>query len=319
MTPTHYPSRPNLDPPDGRADAPIPSQRSTASTNTSASAVQALGSEGPDAAYAHLEPVLVTFAATAPDDPHRAHLRQQLIAGYLPVAHHVARRYTGRGEPLEDLEQVGALGLLKAIDRFEPDLGHHFLSYAIPTITGEIRRHFRDRAWSIRVSRRLKDLRGPVTVAAAQLSARLGRAPRPSEIAAHLDIPAADVVDTLNAAQAYRPDSLDAPFREDPDAAGLTDTLGSTDPRFELFTTSHALAPHLAALPQRERSILIMRFYQDMTQTQIAEKIGVSQMHISRILSATLAKLRDAVDTDPTTTDSYPATGTAGHNAVGDD
>lgn len=254
------------------------------------------GQERRENAYRHLDPVLAAYATTEPGDRNRDRMRDQLLAGFLPLARNIARRYANRGEPREDLEQVGALGLLKAIDRYDPALGGQFLAFAVPTITGEIRRHFRDRTWAMRVPRALKELHGAIPGAITELSAQLQRAPRPSEIAAHLNVATADVVEALNAAQAYRPQSLDAGPHSQPDTFSYADTLGTTDSRFELFTASHSLAPHLAALPPRERRILIMRFYEDMTQTQIAEKIGVSQMHVSRILAATLAKLRDAVD-----------------------
>lgn len=283
---------------DDRPGQPVPTPR-PAATATAGPAKDRTRDR--DTGYRHLEPVLVAFAATEPHDRDRPHLREQLLVGYLPVARNIARRYAGRGEPLEDLEQVGAVGLLNAIDRFDPERGYPFLAYAVPTITGAIRRHFRDTTWSMRVPRRLKDLHGAMPIAVDELSTRLHRAPRPSEIAAHLNVSTADVLEAFCAARAYRPRSLDTASTPQPDAPALTNTLGHTEPRFEQFTESHSLAPHLAALPPRERRIMIMRFYQDMTQTQIAEKIGISQMHVSRLLSATLTALRDAVDTPPAT------------------
>jgi RNA polymerase sigma-B factor len=244
----------------------------------------------------------VAHAATPPGSGERARLREQLVAGYLSVAQRIARRYAGRGEPIEDLIQIASIGLINAIDRYDPGRGDHFLAFAVPTITGEVRRHFRDKTWSMRVPRRLKDLHVLINTTVMELSQRLGRAPRPSEIAASLDLPTDMVLEALAASQAYRPASLDGLVRpggnSDHDTPALGEYLGAPDTGFELFTQSRAVAPYLAALPARERAIVIMRFYHDMTQTQIAEKIGISQMHVSRLLSSTLAGLRNAVITD---------------------
>jgi RNA polymerase sigma-B factor len=244
-----------------------------------------------DSEYAHLEPLFAEFAALPPDHPDRAALRAKLVTGYLPVVRHIARRFSGRGEPADDLEQAGTVGLLGAVDRFDPERGIDFLSYAVPTITGEIRRHFRDRTWSMRVPRRLKDLQTAISGAVGPLSQELGRAPRPSEIAARLDMPVADVVEGLDAQQAYRSSSLDelVTGAETP----LTDTLGIIDAELENVEYRQTLAPLLDELPQRERTILVLRFFGNMTQTQIADRVGVSQMHVSRLLAQTLAQLRE--------------------------
>ena len=248
--------------------------------------------------YRHLEPILALYAETAVVDPRRSGMRDELATALLPIARNIAVRYAGRGEHLDDLIQVASLGLLKAIDRYDPERGHHFLSFAIPTITGEVRRHFRDRTWAMRVPRRLKDLRGEINKVVAELSAQLRRAPRPSEIAAKLHISTEEVLEALAAAQAYQASSLDQKLTDEPDGASFGNFLGQRDPAMELFTDSHALKPALAALPERQRAILVMRFYRDMTQSQIAEQIGVSQMHVSRILAATLTHLRDWLDSD---------------------
>ena len=256
------------------------------------------GDEGADGdrGYRHLQPLLTEYGDIPPDHPRRAQLRDALVTGYLPVARHIARRYAQRGEPLEDLEQVAYLGLLNALHRYDPNLGSHFLSYAVPTITGEIRRHFRDRTWSMRVPRRLKDLHITIAGSVLELTQRLGHAPRPSEIADHLDITVEEVLEGLAASQSYRADSLDQMLSsEDDNAATRGDLLGSPDAAVQQFIDSHSLAPHLAALPRRERSIVIMRFYHDLTQSQIAERLGISQMHVSRLLSTTFVQLRDAV------------------------
>ena len=243
-----------------------------------------------DSDYAHLTPLFVEFAGMPSDHPDRAKLRDKLVTGYLPVVQHIARRFAGRGEPLDDLEQAGTVGLLNAVDRFEPDRGIDFLSYAVPTITGEVRRHFRDRTWSMRVPRRLKDLQSSINGAVGPLSQQLGRAPRPSEIAAHLGIATEEVVEGLDAQQAYRSSSLDE-LVSGADTA-LTETLGTADAELEKVEYRQTLAPLLDELPERERTILVLRFFGNMTQTQIADRVGISQMHVSRLLAQTLAILR---------------------------
>ncbi len=248
--------------------------------------------------YAHLHALLVDYASTPTGAPERAGIREQIVTGYLPVARNIAYRYAQRGEPVADLIQVACLGLVNAVDRFEPGYGHNFLSFAIPTMTGEIRRHFRDRTWMMRVPRRLKELQSSVTSAASELSTELNRSPRPGEIATRLEVSVDEVLDALQAADAYRARSLDEALPTGDDSGSLSERLGEPEPKYDQFTDSHAIAPHLAALPARERGILHMRFYQDMTQTQIAERVGISQMHVSRILAATLSRLRDAVQND---------------------
>ena len=245
-----------------------------------------------------METLLTAYANAPIRDPRRNQLRTRLITGYLPVARHIARRYAHRGEPLEDLVQVASVGLINAIDRFEPERGDHFLGYAVPTITGEVRRHFRDKTWSVRVPRRQKDLYVSVNRIIAELSHELGRAPRPSEIAEQLSISVEEVLGVLEAAQSHRSTSLDEVYMAETDRPTLGDRLGETDARYKQFVNSHALAPYLAALPDREHNILVMRFFHDMTQSQIAERIGISQMHVSRLLASTFARLREAVERD---------------------
>ena len=240
--------------------------------------------------YAHLAPLFDELAALASGDPDRVAIRAKLVTGYLPVVRHIARRFAGRGEPVDDLEQAGTLGLLNAVDRFEPGRGIDFLSYAVPTITGEVRRHFRDRTWAMRVPRRLKDMQSTINGVIGPLSQELQRAPRPSEIAARIGIPVEDVVEGLDAQQAYRNSSLDelVTGADTP----LADTLGSADAELEKVEYRQVLAPLLDELPERERTILVLRFFGNMTQTQIADRIGISQMHVSRLLAQTLAELR---------------------------
>ena len=246
--------------------------------------------------YSHLHPVLTEFAALPADDPRRAAMRDKLVAGFLPVVQHIARRFSGRGEPLDDIEQAGTLGLIGAVDRFEPGRGIDFLSFAVPTITGEIRRHFRDHTWGMRVPRRLKDLQSNMNGVIGPLSQQLGRAPRPSEIARQLDLPVEEVLEGLEAQQAYRSSSLDelTSAQDTP----LADRLGGADAELDRVEYRESLIPLLNQLSDRDRAIVVMRFFGGQTQTQIAEVIGISQMHVSRLLSQILVTLRRQMTED---------------------
>ena len=230
--------------------------------------------------------------------PRRERLRSELIAGYLPVARHIARKYGHRGEHVQDLEQVASVGLILAVDRFDPGRNIDFLSFAVPTITGELRRHFRDRAAMIRVPRRLRKLQSMIYDAAAELAQRHGRAPRPSEIARHLNLNVEVVLDGLAAQGAAHTASLDETAHDSDGVSNVTDrprfaaAIGQTEPEFDLVEHREGLGPLLVALPERERRILLLRFFGGFTQTQIAAQVGVSQMHISRLLSRTLTRLR---------------------------
>jgi RNA polymerase sigma-B factor len=192
--------------------------------------------------------------------------------------------------------QAGTIGLIGAVDRFDPGRGLDFLSFAVPTITGEIRRHFRDRTWAMRVPRRLKDIQVAMSRVVDPLSQELGRAPRPTEIARRLGLPLEDVLEGLSARQAYRNDSLDRATGSGDEP--LADQLGDLDHGIEGVEYREALAPLLAALSDRERTILILRFFGNRTQSQIAEVIGVSQMQVSRLLDRTLQRLRHQLDAD---------------------
>lgn len=246
-----------------------------------------------DSGYEHLNPLFAEFVGLPPKDERRSALRDQLVEGHLPVARHIARRFAHRGEPLDDLEQVATLGLINAVDRFEPDRGVDFLSYAVPTITGEIRRHFRDQGWAMRVPRRLKDLHVTLGAAISELSQQIGRAPTATELARHLNLPREEVVEGLEAANAYRGMSLDTMLvDEDGSGSTLADVIGAADSELDRVEYRESLQPLLAELPERQRAILMLRFFGNMTQTQIAERIGISQMHVSRLLAQTLATLR---------------------------
>lgn len=252
-------------------------------------AAPALAAESDE--YACLAPLHRRYALLAPDDLERQCLRGQLISGYLPVAENIARRFAGRGEPLNDLIQVATVGLINAVDRFEPTRGSHFLSFAVPTITGEVRRYFRDHGWSMRVPRQLKDLHVAIRATMAELSQQLGRAPRPSELADRLGVPTSKVVEALQAGQAYRSSSLDE-LLSSGDTAGTPDSfIGGLDAELSSIEDREALRPLLAELAPRERTILALRFFHQLTQTQIAEQVGVSQMHVSRLLRQTLTHL----------------------------
>ena len=243
--------------------------------------------------YGHLVPLQRRYGELAPDDPRRQRLREQLISGYLPVAEHLARRFANRGEPLEDLVQVAIVGLINAVDRFEPSRGCDFLSFAVPTITGEVRRYFRDHSWSTRVPRRLKDLHIAIRTVQTELSQQLGRAPRPTEIADRLGLPLAEVIEGLQAGEAYRSSSLDEMLGSGDGKATLGEFIGGVDAELALIDDREALRPLLAELPPRERTILVLRFFRHLTQTQIAEQVGISQMHVSRVLRQTLEFLHE--------------------------
>ncbi len=223
--------------------------------------------------------------------------REQLAERYLPLARRLARRYQRSEEPLEDLEQVASLGLLKAIDRFDADRDVAFSSFAVPTILGEVKRHFRDRTWSVRVPRDLQELALRVDRAAAELSLDKRRAPTIAELAEAVGTTEEQVLEALRAAGAYHAGSLDAPpraGRPDADAPGesLADALGEEEEGFEQAENRATLAPLLAHVSHRERLVLVMRFGEDMTQTEIGERIGVSQMQVSRLIRQALARLR---------------------------
>jgi RNA polymerase sigma-B factor len=248
--------------------------------------------------YEHLVPLFAERAALPEGHPRRERLRGELIAGYLPVARHIARRYRHRGEPPQDLEQVASVGLILAVDRFDPGRGIDFLSFAVPTITGEVLRHFRDRVHTIRVPRRLRALQSRICDAASELAQRHGRAARPSEIARHLGVDVEIVLEGLAAHGAAHTWSLDEPAGHDDGSAGSGDrarfaaALGRIEPEFDLVEHREGLAPLLAMLPERERRILLLRFFGGLTQTEIAAQVGLSQMHVSRLLSRTLTRLR---------------------------
>jgi len=243
--------------------------------------------------YAHCAPWFDELSTLPEQGGRRQRLRRKLIEEHLPLAEHIARRFGGRGEPHDDLVQVARMGLIKAIDRYDPGRGGEFLSFAVPTVMGEVRRYFRDTGWALRVPRRLKELHLTASRASTALAQRLGRAPTARELAEHLEVGIDEVTEALAAGHAYQPDSLDgARSGTEPDSAALTDLLGAEDVEFERAEIHEALRPVLRELPARERAILSMRFFENLTQSKIGERIGLSQMHVSRLLSQTLAELR---------------------------
>ena len=235
--------------------------------------------------------LLAAMAALPAGHPSRPSLRDRAIEAWLPLARHLAHRYSGRGEPTDDLVQTATVGLIKAVDKFDPERGVDFAGYAIPTIIGEIKRHFRDRTWSVRVPRRLQELRLAITEANATLTHTLGRSPTVPDIATHLGVTEEEVLEGLEGARAYNATSLSTPISAD-GSTELGETLGGEDAEFELAELRVALGPALATLDEREQKILTLRFYGNLTQSQIAEHIGISQMHVSRLLAKALAKLR---------------------------
>ncbi|MGQ0467282.1 MAG: RNA polymerase sigma factor SigF [Sporichthyaceae bacterium] len=237
--------------------------------------------------------LLTTLGSMAPGDPARTALRDRLVELHLPLVEHLARRFRNRGEPLDDLVQVATIGLIKSIDRFDVERGVEFSTYATPTIVGEIKRHFRDRGWAVRVPRRLQELRVTLTSARAELSQKLGRAPTVAELAENLGLSEEEVLEGLESANAYSTLSLDATDSSaDDDGPAVVDQLGAEDEALAGVEYRESLKPLLEQLSPREKRILLLRFFGNMTQSQIASEIGISQMHVSRLLARTLAKLR---------------------------
>lgn len=231
--------------------------------------------------------------ARLPDDA----AREEVARRFLPLAEYLARRFAGRGESADDLQQVASLGLLHAIDRFDLERDVQFSTYAAVTIVGELKRHFRDQGWAVRVPRRLQEVGLRVNVALQELSQEFGRSPTVDEIADRVGSTSEEVLEAIEASQAYSTNSLDAPSGEG--GAAPIDVVGSDDPSLALLEEWASVAPALRELPQRERMVLYLRFFRGMTQSEIAEEISVSQMHVSRILGRTLRALRTAVSPVP--------------------
>ncbi len=241
----------------------------------------------------HDREMLEQFAALDANSPEREALRSALIERHLPLVHFMARKFADRGEPLDDIVQVGTIGLIKAIDRFDPTMGFEFSTFATPTIVGEIKRYFRDKTWAIRIPRRLQELGVQVSRAREELTHQLDRSPTPNEIAKNLDISVDDVIEAMEANSAYNTISLDG--GSDQEAPSLGDTLGGWDDALDNVEYRESLRPLIAALDEREQTILLMRFFENKSQSDIAAELGISQMHVSRLLNKTLTNLREAL------------------------
>ena len=228
----------------------------------------------------------------------RSQARDNLVHLHLPLVEHCARRFRNRGEPFEDLVQVGTIGLIKSIDRFDTERGVEFSTYATPTIIGEIKRYFRDKGWAIRVPRRLQELRMQISASTAELTQSLGRSPTPREIAEAIGCSVEEIIEGMESSNAYATLSLDATDDSDDGGQSMLDAIGIDDEALEHVEIRESVKPLLESLPPREKKILLLRFFKNMTQSEIAAEIGVSQMHVSRLLTRTLEQLRDSLDRD---------------------
>ncbi|MFJ2745760.1 RNA polymerase sigma factor SigF [Streptomyces sp. NPDC087440] len=231
--------------------------------------------------------------ADLPDGHERDVIRQEIVNAWLPMAERLAGRFRNRGESLEDLRQVAALGLVKAVDRYDPEHGAVFESFAVPTITGEIKRHFRDHMWTLHVPRRVQDLRNRVRTAHQELAQTMvGRSPTVAEIAAQAKMTEEEALAGLEALDSFTALSLDAELPGSDDGYSLVDAIGGPDPALDVIVDREAIKPGLRRLPEREKRILYMRFFRDMTQSSIAEDLGLSQMHVSRLITRCCTQLR---------------------------
>jgi len=241
---------------------------------------------------------------TIQSEPHGTPVREAaceaLVGRYQGLVRSCVLRYRDSPEPHEELMQVGYVGLLKAINNFDPEIGESLAAYATPTITGEIKRHFRDKRWQVHVRRSAQELRLEIRKARGDLAQELSRTPTDSELAEYLGVSASDLLDAQRADLAFQASSLSAPLSDGTDAGTLEDLLGGEDPQLENTLDMEAVWGHLGELPDREQRLLMMRFYGNMTQSEIGDQLGVSQMHVSRLLARALAYLRDRIlESDP--------------------
>lgn len=260
----------------------------------------AIRSRAPSARHPHDDAPDTSAAferlANLPDGPEKDELRQEVVRAWLPMAHRLAGRFRNRGEALEDLQQVAALGLFKAVSRYDSRRGSAFESFAVPTIVGELKRHFRDHMWDLHVPRRVQELRNRVRNSNRELGLTLGGSPTVAQLAEHSGLSEEDVLVGLEALESYSALSLDAELPGAHDGYSLVDTLGGHEPGFDLVLYREAVKPALQRLPERERRILYLRFFRDMTQSRIAEQLGISQMHVSRLISRTCDRIHQQVD-----------------------
>ncbi|GAA2208897.1 hypothetical protein GCM10009850_043550 [Nonomuraea monospora] len=244
------------------------------------------------------EQLLAAMVDPGVGPPDRTRLRERLVEMHQGLVTEIARRYRNRGEPAEDLRQAAYVGLVKAMNGFDAGLGHEFRGYAAVTMAGEVKRHFRDRTWAIRVPRVFQERRSELNRVTAELTQDLGRSPTVAEVAAKMDLPQEEVLLALEAATAYSTLSLDAPVGSDEsDSACLADLIPDHDRSLDTLIDAHAVKPLIDALPEREKHILLLRFHGSLTQAEIAAEFGISQMHVSRILRAVLTKLRASLTT----------------------
>ncbi|RKN40156.1 SigB/SigF/SigG family RNA polymerase sigma factor [Streptomyces hoynatensis] len=236
-------------------------------------------------------------AASLPDGPEREALRKEIVCAWMPMASRLARQFRNRGESLEDLEQVAQLGLVKAVARFDPRMGTAFESYAVPTIVGEVKRHFRDHLWGVHVPRHVQELRNRVRRAHHELSHSIdGKSPDVAQLAERTGLTPAEVRTGLAALDSYAVLSLDAELTDSDSGYSLLDTLGDAEPGFDRVVERESVRRRLRQLPEREQRILYLRYFRDMTQRQIGEQLGISQMHVSRLLTRTCTRLRKQVE-----------------------
>ncbi|WP_329245136.1 SigB/SigF/SigG family RNA polymerase sigma factor [Actinoallomurus sp. NBC_01490] len=240
----------------------------------------------------HAEALLGELGSLPQEDPRREDIRAELVRMHMPIVRGIARRYAQYDEPIEDVQQAAMLGLVKAINRYDAERGERFLAYAGPTMTGEVKRHFRDRTWLLRMPRRLQELRLAMREARRDFFRDHNRAPTVPEIAEVLDISEEEAIEVIGAFDAYRPMSLDTPVGDEEDADSFGELIGAQDPAIEDAVDHIAVRPLLDKLPERERMIILYRFYGNKTQTEIADLMGLSQMHVSRLISRTLAQLQ---------------------------
>ncbi|TDQ53300.1 RNA polymerase sigma factor SigF [Actinorugispora endophytica] len=238
------------------------------------------------------EKLLAALAANRKNEEARERIRGELVELYTPLVRREARRYRNRGEPMDDLYQVGMLGLMKAIRGFDPSYGKPFVAYLLPMVTGELKRHFRDTTWAVRVPRVHQEKRGELNRVIAEFTQRHGRTPTTKELAKAMDMEVEAMIELIDASSAYSALSLDMPFGEADDESALGDTLGGVDGDLENVVDRESLKDALDRLPERERRVVLLRFFGNKTQSEIAAAVGLSQMHVSRLLSQTLRQLR---------------------------
>jgi RNA polymerase sigma-B factor len=248
-----------------------------------------------DDSYDDVVEMFVVLSQLPAESHEYARQRERIVGRCLPLADHVARHFGRRGEGLDDLTQVARVGLMNAINRFDASKGPSFIGFAIPTMMGEVRRYFRDHTWGMRVPRRLRELHVQISRTTTDLAQTLGRAPTATELSRELGVTREEIIECLVAGEAYQLGSLDAPIGSTDSGKGrfVADEVGSVDPEFDLIADRESLRGLVSALPQREREVLYMRFFESMTQSQIAQRMGCSQMQVSRILASTLQSLRD--------------------------